>query len=272
MGLLDPATYFGGELKIDVERAKSAILENVGKPLGLTPEKAAEAMATAWGDTVARALTDFTDITPGTTLAAFGGAGPFISGKVAEACGAKHIVIPSLAAVFSAFGIGFSDVAHEYEARLAASSDDALKAALEQLTERARRGMFAEGFDLAECRIDKRLRIGEADADLVDGALPKTLPSGAELTFVLKATKPIAHARLRGKFGAKRKPAVASGSRRTLASGNWAELPLYRVEEQDDAVQAQGPCVLEEAFFTCRVEPGWRFEINEARDILLSRD
>jgi hypothetical protein len=29
--------------------------------------------------------------------------------------------------------------------------------------------------------------------------------------------------------------------------------------------------VLEEAFFTGRIDNGWRFEINEARDILVSR-
>ena len=56
-----------------------------------------------------------------------------------------------------------------------------------------------------------------------------------------------------------------------MSGGSWVELPLYRVEDQVDAVQAKGPCVLEEAFFTCRIESGWRFEINEARDILVSR-
>jgi hypothetical protein len=31
-----------------------------------------------------------------------------------------------------------------------------------------------------------------------------------------------------------------------------------------------GPAVLEEAYFTCRLDGGWRFEINDAGDILLS--
>jgi len=29
--------------------------------------------------------------------------------------------------------------------------------------------------------------------------------------------------------------------------------------------------VLEEAFFTCRIDSGWTFEINDAGDILLAR-
>lgn len=271
MGLLDPATYFGGELKIDVERARSAILENVGKPLGLTPEKAAEAMGAAWAATVAHSLKAYTDITSDTTLAAFGGAGPFIACKIAEATGVSQIAIPGLAAVFSAFGIGFSDVAHEYEARLPAANNVALKAALEELAERARRGMFAEGFDLADCTIGKHLQVDEERIDLVDDKLPSDLSKDARLTLVLKATKTIAHAQMRGRFGGQRKAPLAHAARRTLNGGSWVELPLYRVEDQVDAVQGNGPCVLEEAFFTCRIESGWRFEINEARDILVSR-
>ena len=38
------------------------------------------------------------------------------------------------------------------------------------------------------------------------------------------------------------------------------------------SARASGPAVLEEAFFTCRVDAGWRFEINDAGDILLSKN
>jgi N-methylhydantoinase A len=88
---------------------------------------------------------------------------------------------------------------------------------------------------------------------------------------VLEATKSIARAQMHGAFGGERKDAIAQGVRRSLSGGSWVDLPLYRVEDQLHAVQAEGPCVLEEAFFTCRIESGWRFEINEARDILVSR-
>lgn len=271
LGLLDPASYFGGELKIDVERARAAVTENVGKPLGLSCEQAAEAMEAAWVQKVADALKAYTAITPDTTLAAFGGGGPFIVCKVAEAAGISQVVIPSLAAVFSAFGIGFSDIAHEYEALLDRADDAALQQALAQLTERARRGMFAEGFELQDCRIETRLQVDEQLLPLAGDTLPAGLPKGARVTLVLRATKSIARAQLSGKFGQQRKAAVAGGQRRVLAGGKPAELPLYRVEAQAGGVQAQGPCVLEEAFFTSRIDAGWRFEINESGDILLSR-
>ena len=271
LGLLDPASYFGGELKIDVERARAAILENIGKPLNLSVEAAAEAMEKAWAQKVADSLKAYTTITPDTTLAAFGGGGPFIACKVAEAAGISQVVIPGLAAVFSAFGIAFSDIAHEYEAQLASVDDAGLKTALALLTERARRGMFAEGFELADCRIDTWLQVGEELHPLQGEVLPAKLPKDARPTLVLKATRVIARASLDGRFGGSRQPAKAAGKRRVLSGGKPAELPLYRVDQQSGGVQASGPCVLEEDFFTSRIDAGWKFEINESGDILLSR-
>jgi len=271
LGLLDPASYFGGEMKIDVERSRAAISERIAGPLGVTCEEAAEAMEQAWVAKVAAALHEFTGITPEMTLAAFGGGGPFIACRVAEAAGMSRVVIPGLAAVFSAFGIGFSDIAHEYEATLARADDDALKQALATLRERAARGMFAEGFELRDCLIETRLQIDERLLPLDGERLPAGLPTDARLTLVLKASRPIARAQLSGRFGEARKPATAGGQRRVLAGGKPVSLPLYRVEAQSGGVQAQGPCVLEEAFFTSRIDAGWRFEINESGDILLSR-
>jgi N-methylhydantoinase A len=270
LGLLDPASFFGGELKIDAERARAAIEANVAKPLNLSVEAAAEAMQQAWAQKVADSLKGYTKITPDTTLAAFGGAGPFIACKVAEAAGISQIIIPGLAAVFSAFGIGFSDIAHEYEAPLASADAVGLKATRELLLERARRGMFAEGFELADCRVEAWLQIGDELQALEGDKLP-ALPKGAQASMLLKATRVIARASLSGKFGGQRKAASTSGSRKVLSGGKPADLPLYRVEEQAGGAQAQGPCVLEEAFFTCRIDAGWRFEINESGDILLSR-
>ncbi len=271
MGLLDPASFFGGELKIDLERARGAVMDKVAGPLGISVEKAAQAMEDAWVAKIAISLREYTRITPDTTLAAFGGAGPFVVCKVAEAVGVKQIIIPGLAAVFSAFGIGFSDIAHRFEAPLASNDAAGLKACREQLRERAQRAMFAEGADLEQCQIEETLQIidakGERSIVVVDGKLPAEMPAKGRVSMALQALKPISHATLSGSFGKNMKPAVSAGKRRTLAG----ELPLYRAEEQSAGASASGPAVLEEAFFTCRIEKDWRFEINEAGDILLSR-
>lgn len=263
LGLLDPASYFGGELKIDLERARAAIAENVGKPLKLSVEHAAQAMEKAWVAKVAATLKQFTPITKDTTLAAFGGGGPLVVCKIAEASGIDQVIIPGLAAVFSAFGIGFSDIAHHYEAPLASNDAAGLKAARTNLLERAKRGMFAEGFDLNGCKLAWSVQIGDRSVAFNGDKLPKEVAGKAKASITLEALKPISHASMSGRFGGKAVPAKASGKR--------VGVPLYRVEDQQPGASAQGPAVLEESFFTCRVDRGWKFEINPAGDILLSK-
>ncbi|HKY91508.1 MAG TPA: hydantoinase/oxoprolinase family protein [Nevskiaceae bacterium] len=270
-GLLDPASFFGGELKIDVERARAAIAANVARPLGVTEEIAAARMEQAWVEKVANSIKEFTTITPDTVLAAFGGAGPFVTCRVAEAAGVKRVLIPGLAAVFSAFGLGFSDIAHEYEAAL----DDAkeLAACLETLTKRARRGIYAEGFRLEDCTVEKRLRITGPDRDeLVP--LGDKLPArkaGEHFAVSLLVVKAIPQPSLAGQFGARATPAVTKAKRRVIQNDKSSDLPLYRAEDQSAGAGAAGPCVLEEAFFTCRIDAGWRFEFNDGGDVLLIR-
>ncbi|MGH8505538.1 MAG: hydantoinase/oxoprolinase family protein [Stenotrophobium sp.] len=274
-GLLDPASFFGGELKIDVERARAAIAGTIAKPLGLSEEAAAIAMENAWVAKVADNLKKCMKITPETTLAAFGGAGPFVVCKVAEAAGISRVIIPGLAAVFSAFGIGFSDIGHQYDLPLKTKDVAGLKATQAELLLRARRGMLAEGFELDDCEIEQALQISEGrktdSVPLTNGKLPVKLSERARASVTLNVVKVMPHPGMHGKFGGKAKPAISKSTRNILIDGKRRAVPLYRAEEQPAGASAEGPAVLEEAFFTCRIEAGWRFECNASRDILLSR-
>lgn len=276
-GLLDPASYFGGELKIDVERARAAVTDKIAAPLGLALDQAVAAMEQAWVGKVVDSLRHYADITPDTVLAAFGGAGPFAVCRVADVAGVANVVIPGLAAVFSAYGIGFSDIGHEFAAALGSNDARGLAECREVLLERARRGMFAEGADLADCRIEATLNVAGPDGDKslplspTDSQLPAKLAANASVSLSLTVIKPVAHASITGRFGQAAKPAVTRATRNVLLDGQRLDLPLYRVEEQPAGAAGNGPAVLEEAFFTCRIDAGWRFEINDAGDILLAR-
>jgi N-methylhydantoinase A len=273
-GLLDPSTFFGGDLRLDVDRARAAIAANVAAPLGLSEDAVAARMEAAWANKVAQSVRQFTDVGPQTVLAAFGGAGPFVVCRVAEAAGISRVLIPGLAAVFSAFGLGFSDIAQDYEAPLTRVED--LPRCLEDLTARARRGMFGEGFALEDCAVQWRLLItGQGRDD--EMALPDPLPPpqpGERYAVKLTIRKAIAQPNLRGRFGAAGAAgaaAVADGVRTVMTDSQSAALPLYRAEQQTAGARAAGPAVLEEAFFTCRIDAGWSFEFNDAGDLLLSR-
>jgi len=272
--LLDPRSFFGGEMQIDAERAAAAIRERIAAPLGLSVLEAADAMEAAWVEKIAANLTQYTSITPDMSLTAFGGAGPLVVCKVADAAGIRQVIIPGLAAVFSAFGIGFSDIGHEFTAPLSGRDPDLVAAGRKELRQRALRGMAAEGADIADCRLAESLtvEVGGVDRSIaLNGSLPADLPEGARLSLALTAVKPLAHATLSGRFGRQFHPAEASGTRSLRIGGRESEVPLYRAEDQTAGAGAVGPAVLEEAFFTCRVETGWQFEINDAGDIRLSK-
>ena len=275
MGLLDPNSFFGGELKIDLDRARSAIEERVAKPLGISIDLAIATMAKAWVEKVAQNLKEYTHLHKDTVLAAFGGAGPFVVCKVAEAAGISRVLIPGLAAVFSAYGIGFSDIAHDYEVALTEASDAALDRALKGLLSRAERGMYAEGFSLEECTLEQLLKVSVDGVDTLHpiqgGKLPANIPANGRLSVIVNATRSILQPSVKGAFGSGRAAAKASGSRSVLVGGDASALPLYRVEGQARGVTADGPAVLEDPYYTCLIDPGWRFELNDSGDILLTR-
>lgn len=276
-GVLDPGSYFGGELQLDAQRAENAVRDKVAGPLGLDLEQALGRMESAWVNKIAEALNHHTDVREGTTLAAFGGAGPLAVTAVAEAAGAARVVIPGLAAVFSAYGIGFSDVSQEYQAGLSPPTQEALSEAWEKVLARAALDMFAEGAELDECSIEAQLWAGERDSETVAPlAQPPKIPEGMNgtrhATLAVRVVKPIAHVRFPVGRDDGNPDAVAGGRRRVLLGGGWREIPVYRLEDQPAGAVAQGPAIIEEAYFTGKVLPGWRLRFNANRDIVIERN
>ncbi len=276
-GLIDPVSYFGGAMKLDRARAEAAVKENIAVPLGIDLDAALEAAQKAWGQKVAENLTGYTRIDANTTLAAFGGAGPFLVTDIAEAAGIKSAIIPGLAAVFSAFGIGFSDIGQSYQGRIRTLSKAATEEVVEELTHRARRDMFAEGFEFDECVLEwgvVRVR-GDEESELSwspGKALPKDLTDSDHVSVALRVVKKINHASFASVKDTVAVPAVSSGKRRVqTAAKTTVDLPVFRLEEQPSGATGDGPCILEEAYFTGRVGAGWRFEVNANRDTILTK-
>lgn len=268
-GLLNPASYFGGDLHLDVNRARSAILETMGK----MDHQVLEQMEAAWVKKIVESLSNYCELTPDTVIAAFGGAGPFVVCRIASQAGLSRVVVPRLAAVFSAFGIGFSDIGHTYETLLTVNTTQGVAQAKSLLLKQARHGMFAEGAALEDCHLTFKLRQAQGSQELVlpDLEIPENITKDTRLSLELEAVKPTPHAQMSGHFGGAMHKAIAAGNRMILLDGLQQEVPLYRAEEQSGGAAAEGPAVLEEAFFTCRIDPGWRFEFSAAGDILLER-
>ena len=66
--------------------------------------------------------------------------------------------------------------------------------------------------------------------------------------------------------------AKAVGVRNILVRGSGrVDVPVYRLAALKAGEHAAGPAIVEEDYFTCRVQGGWGFVISDAGDILLNR-
>jgi N-methylhydantoinase A len=275
MGVLDSRSYFRGSMVLDESRARTAIEEKIAKPLGVSLEEALVTMEKAYEEKIAKGLAVYQDQADEVTLLAFGGAGPMSACGVARAAGIKQIVIPRLAAVFSAFGISFSDIAHEYQANLVESNGKDLQEKLDQLEERAKRDMFAEGFDISECTIQTHLsffRNGEYQTITLDpsDAVIVGLEGAQDIRLHLKVEKPIAHLTLENKEKLKEHAPTPIYQKSILNTEKQAqEVPVYRFEEMKPGAIGAGPALIEDEYFTCRILEGWTFKVNENKDIFL---
>ncbi|PKO89893.1 MAG: hydantoinase [Betaproteobacteria bacterium HGW-Betaproteobacteria-12] len=276
-GILDPRSYFGGDLALDLDRAATAVHLNIATPLGLGLDDALLQMEHAYEEKVAVELHRFTKISKDTRLLAFGGAGPLNACGVAEKAGIDNVAVPRMAAVFSAYGIGECDISHHYATTLHDCNDALLQQAVAALKTKAARDMFAEGF--AEGSYDIRARLvaieggREVSCDLGDSyVVPAAFKAIGQLELELSAVKVLRReSQQRATFAAGGK-ARADGQRTLLIKGQGrVDVPVYKLANMQTGDCGTGPAIIEEDFFTCRVLDGWSFVISDAGDILLNR-
>jgi N-methylhydantoinase A/oxoprolinase/acetone carboxylase beta subunit len=271
--LIDPATFFGGSMTLDTERARSAVMSRIAEGAGLSLEEALDAAERAWCQKVADSLKNYTRIDERTALAAFGGAGAFLVTDIAEAAGMRRAIIPGLAAVFSAFGIGFSDIAQSYQRRLDLGDRTAVDAAVEELLDSAQRDMFAEGFEIESCVTEWSVGDERSRYAWKPGSpMPQETIEPATSVIGLRVVRPLNRASLGAAERVRPVAAVSSTTRRLRVPGEGdVTLPVYALHQQPAGASARGPCILEEAYFTGRIGAGWNFTINGNRDTLLTR-
>src|SRR5262249_4359732 len=116
-GRIDPATFSGGSMNLDVAGAKREIETRLGERLGLNTELAALGVSEMVDENMANAarvhaIESGKDVRP-RTLIAFGGAAPIHAPRVAEKLGVSRVLIPANAGVGSAVGFLRAPVAYE---------------------------------------------------------------------------------------------------------------------------------------------------------------
>src|SRR5262247_4241248 len=117
LGRIDPTTFSGGKIALDVAGAKRATAERIAAALNLATEHAALGISEMVDENMANAarvhaIESGKDLRP-RTLIAFGGAAPLHAARVAEKLGVGRVLVPANAGVGSAVGVLRAPVAYE---------------------------------------------------------------------------------------------------------------------------------------------------------------
>ncbi|WP_062215933.1 hydantoinase B/oxoprolinase family protein [Streptomyces sp. NBRC 109706] len=229
-------------------------------------------------------------------LASFGGAGGQHACQVADALGVSTVVIPPLAGVLSAYGIGVADATvlreRSVETELTGTALADVREIAEELIAEARAGLRADG--LPEDAISHTVRLQLRYAG-TDAALPVPLDTVAAMAAEFAALhtarygftmdKPLVTATVVveavGQAGGHRAtltpapprtgPPLPADTVRVWTEGAWRDTPLHQRAELRPGDTVSGPAIVAEADATTVVEPGWRATVGERGHLLLDR-
>jgi acetone carboxylase beta subunit len=119
LGRLNPDNFLGGEITLDIERARSEIEGQIARPLGLDVESASEGIIELFetslrNEAIGRILgkgyspVDY-------TLLCYGGGGPLHVAGYTAGVPYEKVLVPAWAAGFSAFGCACADWEYRYD-------------------------------------------------------------------------------------------------------------------------------------------------------------
>ncbi|MFJ3438072.1 hydantoinase B/oxoprolinase family protein [Streptomyces cyaneofuscatus] len=229
-------------------------------------------------------------------LTGFGGAGGQHVCAVADALSIDTVLVPPLAGVLSAYGIGLADATAMREQSVEAELDETVRERVErlcaELADRTRDDLRADGVPDSAITTRARvlLRYAGTDAALAV-ALDSVAAMGEEFTAVHRTRfgftmdKPVVVETVSveatgttGEHGsgpvapAPREGALQARATVTMyAEGREQQAPLHRREDLRPTDTVTGPAVVAEDDATTVVDPGWQATTNATGHLVLTR-
>ena len=192
LGRLNPDYFLGGEAKLDVERAREAVLEHAAKPTGLGLIEAACAIIDIANAKMTGALY-FISVEQGVdpreyVLVPSGGAGPMQAVAIARALGTRTVLIPPAPGLNSAVGLLATDLKHElvrtYMKKAADAEPAHLAATFDEMEAATRLLLHDEGVtgeririirEIAMCYVGQSYQLKIEVPDRIDSDTWKTM-------------------------------------------------------------------------------------------------
>jgi acetone carboxylase, beta subunit len=156
LGRLNADYFLGGDVKLDVERARAAIEEQIARPLGLSLESAAAGILELFDETLQYEATGqvlgkgYSPVDY--ALFCYGGGGPLHVAGYTNRTAYRDVLVPAWAAGFSAFGCACADLEYRYDITIdlpippgaGAETKQAAAGAVQQAWDALRRQVDAE--------------------------------------------------------------------------------------------------------------------------------
>ncbi len=293
LGFLDPGNFLGGRIGLDARAARAAV-EVIATQLGTTPLQAAEGIARVVNTNMAEGI-KIVSVRRGVdprqfALVAFGGAAGLHVTEVARLLEIQRVVVPSVAAVFSAWGMLATDLRYELVrshvsevGRMTAAGLRKLFAALEREGRKrlahfdgaigVRRALdMRYGEQIFEIQVDLG-GVNLQAADLMDRVADRFHRRHEELYAYSAAGQEvvIVNARvavvgalpvLPAGAGAAERGSATAATRRRVWLGDWVEVPVHRMDALAVGQEFKGPAIFESATTTVLVREGERVAVT----------
>jgi N-methylhydantoinase A len=307
LGRLDPQRLLAVDHPVTLATLEEALLEAVGRPLGLDATAAAAAILRVANDKMAGAIRmvslarghDPRDF----ALFAFGGAGPLHAAALARELGIPKVLIPARPGLTNALGCVVADLRHDFVATI--------NQPLERLDD-ARIGLvfaqqIAAGRALLErenVAVEQVVTVHRADmqfqgqSHILPVAVPSTAITRGELreafeaaywkrfgvalpeirpvlvnlhTAVIGRRKPVDLAAIAAAQPAASLDEAHRTTRRVwFSEGGWVETPIYVRERLPVAARFDGPAIVEQLDCTTVIEPGNAVEVDPIGNLIVS--
>ncbi|MDO0931469.1 hydantoinase B/oxoprolinase family protein [Streptomyces sp. DG2A-72] len=231
-------------------------------------------------------------------LTTFGGAGGQHACMVADSLGIRTVLVPPMAGVLSALGIGLADTTamreQSVEASLEPASMPAVLKTADDLEGAARAELLAEDIPEDRIRITRRaqLRYDGTDTTLtVELTEPDTMQHAFEerhrATYSFTLDRPVVVEALSVEATGITEPpdlsalapiaaapdgrSAAPDTVRLHTGGAWRDVPLHRRENLSPGETVTGPAIITEASATTVVDDGWRAATTDDGHLVMER-
>ncbi|MET4661791.1 5-oxoprolinase (ATP-hydrolyzing) [Streptomyces sp. PvP037] len=230
-------------------------------------------------------------------LTTFGGAGGQHACMVADSLGIGTVLVPPMAGVLSALGIGLADTTamreQSVEAPLEPAAMPGVHRTADALEAAARAELLAE--DVPEERVEvtrrAQLRYDGTDTTLTveltePGTMRRTFEERHRATYSFTLDRPIVVealsveatgiteppdlSTLAPRDGTPRRPATPR-TVRLHTGGAWRDAPLHRREDLPPGETVTGPAIITESGATTVVDDGWRAAATDDGQLVMER-